>query len=720
MAAPLREPTLTGAPAPTEAGTYPFWVEADYGRPEYLWRPNDCGKESSRNRLIVVFAGLGEDGVPNFQWQRTFLETPGFRDQSGLSFLFLRDTRLQWYIPNRHYYRELIEVARRLCKATELIFIGNSAGGFAALFFCAHFFINARVLVFSPQAFLGHEKRKKEGDERWAPYVNFLQKTVRQEFIEIEEQSDRLLTIPQRLLASAREHAQVEVHYNIRHYLDARHAAWLRRCRCVDGGDGESSQQCRIAWAHCVPHDGPTGEHAHALARELRDAGTLHMILHRFLEKIEPENCPGFTASNDAMMMYVNVGSVTRVPLFDLTCLRKASVTDKHRTRNVGKTAAMDGDDNRANMPLEVVDAVRHAMTNTGFFLVRPSDEEDESRDHSTSHVETQSQRVTKLHIDRCYAQAAALAALPQSVKETHLSVSAAARAVGLRGGWRRGETNLTACDSFRCGFGDDSDEDNDINNENDEDQKGEKSRGDSNHSSCSTHATQSPENRVRYLWPQKLKVDDKKEVNLLPRFRDDLLAYAAALSKDLVPLLCDLIGEALCLPKNWLRERCHPCTNRYSYLTLRHYRRQREAAPGDDFCEGERFGMRMHTDTEFITVLHVDSSGLEILDRHDHSCWHEIPPRTGSEQDQIPHGSFIVIFGDAFEILTNEKIRATYHRVRLPSAHAPKPRTSLVMFIALDGGYVEPPEAFGARNRSSKQLAGWWEQARKVSGAFL
>ena len=144
---------------------------------------------------------------------------------------------------------------------------------------------------------------------------------------------------------------------------------------------------------------------------------------------------------------------------------------------------------------------------------------------------------------------------------------------------------------------------------------------------------------------------------------------------------------------------------------------------------------MRMHTDTEFITIMSVDSPGLEILDRRDPTLWHALPPRPEAaktaeaatatttttntkEAARIPDDALIVIFGDTFEALTNDQVRATCHRVRLPSP-GDGPRTSLVHFVTLDD-LAEPPAAFGPRARSSRALRGWWKMAAAVSGALL
>jgi isopenicillin N synthase-like dioxygenase len=80
--------------------------------------------------------------------------------------------------------------------------------------------------------------------------------------------------------------------------------------------------------------------------------------------------------------------------------------------------------------------------------------------------------------------------------------------------------------------------------------------------------------------------------------------------------------------------------------------------------------------------------------------------------------GCFVVIFGDAFEVLTNGRVPSTVHRVRCPPSLG-GPRTSVVLFAALDD-LLEPPAAFGMRRRTRKQLEEWWARAEAVSGALI
>ena len=219
---------LPGAPPPFKAGVgMPFWVSVDDRTRQYLWKP---GKQTSCTSLIVAFSGLGqaEDGVPVFEWRGALRQYASH----GASVLFLRDTHLQWYVTTRRYYCAVIRAAVRATldaagkdpdadfTKCDLAFLGNSAGGFGALFFKTHSFPSAAVLAISPQAFLDSETRASEGDDRWAPYINVLNKTLDDngEKKSVNDAgSSSLLAIPQR--QRRRAMAPSVVHYNIHHAL---------------------------------------------------------------------------------------------------------------------------------------------------------------------------------------------------------------------------------------------------------------------------------------------------------------------------------------------------------------------------------------------------------------------------------------------------------------------------------------------------------------------
>lgn len=118
-------------------------------------------------KLFIFFGGIaGEIGMPPFEFYRAsrILDT---------SRIFLRDLSQSWYqrglsrigqdaFAIGEYLRT--KIAESGC--SEVIFVGNSMGGFAALLFCAMLQCG-KTIAFSPQTFVCPEKRLKYGDQRW-------------------------------------------------------------------------------------------------------------------------------------------------------------------------------------------------------------------------------------------------------------------------------------------------------------------------------------------------------------------------------------------------------------------------------------------------------------------------------------------------------------------------------------------------------------------------
>ena len=65
--------------------------------------------------------------------------------------------------------------------------------------------------------------------------------------------------------------------------------------------------------------------------------------------------------------------------------------------------------------------------------------------------------------------------------------------------------------------------------------------------------------------------------------------------------------------------------------------------------------------------------------------------------------------------VLTNGLVVPTMHRVRRGS----RERLSLISFLALDT-CCSPPECYGPRTMTNKQIESWYNLAVRVSGAFL
>jgi isopenicillin N synthase-like dioxygenase len=133
-------------------------------------------------------------------------------------------------------------------------------------------------------------------------------------------------------------------------------------------------------------------------------------------------------------------------------------------------------------------------------------------------------------------------------------------------------------------------------------------------------------------LWP-----DD------LPGFRDDVLAYHAAMEKLGVRLL-PLYATALELPPGYFA----PLFTAPTFtLRMSHY-------PQQDVVEDNEFGLAPHSDTSFMTMLaQNDVPGLSI--RLPNGRWVDAP--------SLP-GSILVNGGDLLRRWTNDRFLATPHRV--------------------------------------------------------
>lgn len=119
------------------------------------------------DKLVLLFGGIaGGLGVPPFE----FFKAANILDCSKI---FLRDLRQAWYqrgLPgvgdDTRAVATYIEQKIDQSGCSDITFIGNSMGGFAALLFCS-MVRRGRVIAFSPQTFISASKRSLHGDRRW-------------------------------------------------------------------------------------------------------------------------------------------------------------------------------------------------------------------------------------------------------------------------------------------------------------------------------------------------------------------------------------------------------------------------------------------------------------------------------------------------------------------------------------------------------------------------
>lgn len=129
------------------------------------------------DKLFLFFGGVvGSIGMPPFEFYRS----AGVLDYSRI---FLRDASQAWYqrgLPgigaSAHAVGDYLRVRIEESGASEIRFVGNSMGGYAALMFCA-MLRRGRAIAFAPQTFLSTEKRTQHGDHRWSRQIASLHDT---------------------------------------------------------------------------------------------------------------------------------------------------------------------------------------------------------------------------------------------------------------------------------------------------------------------------------------------------------------------------------------------------------------------------------------------------------------------------------------------------------------------------------------------------------------
>ena len=173
-------------------------------------------------RLIVTFGGLmgavaavGPAGdrpgrAATFEFARSLRSVP-------LKTVFVRDHAFAWYHRGvEGVGADIDSVAEHLRALTgdaeEVVMVGNSAGGYAALLFGA--LLGCEVHAFSPQTFIDPALRATHGDSRWASHVEALGGDLESRYADL-------------LPVLARSNGRFHVYYATDQRLDAIHAERL-------------------------------------------------------------------------------------------------------------------------------------------------------------------------------------------------------------------------------------------------------------------------------------------------------------------------------------------------------------------------------------------------------------------------------------------------------------------------------------------------------------
>ncbi|QJD30336.1 alpha/beta fold hydrolase [Methylococcus geothermalis] len=201
-------------------------------------------------KLYLTFGGMqGALGIPPFE----FYQSSRILNESRV---FFRDLSQTWYhaglpgissnIPETARY---IETIIDKSSADEIIYLGNSMGGYAAILFAA-LIGHGRVVSFSPQTFISPSQRRAAGDRRWRSKVlrTYGAALFKPKFFDLRA-----------VMEKAGANNPIEIFVSSLDALDLVHARNLERFRNV-----------RITVRDLGGHN---------LVKHLRDSGELQLIL---------------------------------------------------------------------------------------------------------------------------------------------------------------------------------------------------------------------------------------------------------------------------------------------------------------------------------------------------------------------------------------------------------------------------------------------------------
>ncbi|KAH7083411.1 hypothetical protein BKA63DRAFT_549789 [Paraphoma chrysanthemicola] len=156
---------------------------------------------------------------------------------------------------------------------------------------------------------------------------------------------------------------------------------------------------------------------------------------------------------------------------------------------------------------------------------------------------------------------------------------------------------------------------------------------------------------------------------HVLPDMRHEVLDYVAEATK-LGETLTEIFSLGLGLSQKELHERLLEPEPVVLFRCFKYMPTDSDAPDESKENGKDDFGIGEHTDFGYLTILKVDSPGLQVLSPSDE--WVDVP---------FIENSFIVNIGDMFDQLTNGRYRSRPHRVRRPLPSSP-PRFSFPLFF--------------------------------------
>lgn len=205
--------------------------------------------------VLVVFGGLNKRlglGMPPFEFF-------GLLKDVECGKVYIRDLDQVFYQRGVRGLGDSIpavasQLRELLAGRSNVSFVGNSSGGFAALMFGALVGVN-RVVAFAPQTFVSRSLRFVYRDDRWTEEIAAMQ--------QIPGLKRRYLDV-RRVMARDSGQTRYDLYFPKWNKLDARHALRLSSHRRM------------------TLH--PNSSKRHGVIRDLRDAGLLKPLITELLE----------------------------------------------------------------------------------------------------------------------------------------------------------------------------------------------------------------------------------------------------------------------------------------------------------------------------------------------------------------------------------------------------------------------------------------------------
>ena len=204
----------------------------------------------NKPNLLVSFGGIRQGlGVPTFEF---------FNSLSGINCdkVFIRDFNQAWYqlgvddqINSWYELKNILEKLIKENKYKNVLFLGNSMGGYAAMMFGTMLNIN-QVVAFAPQTFINNNKRLLYFDFRWKKQLKNIHKS--------SKKSNFVLNLKTHF-KKIEYSTSIDIYFSDAHRLDKIHANYLSKTKNV------------------VLH--PLREGGHAVVKKLRDNGDLIKII---------------------------------------------------------------------------------------------------------------------------------------------------------------------------------------------------------------------------------------------------------------------------------------------------------------------------------------------------------------------------------------------------------------------------------------------------------